>query len=167
MSQKVVTTFLVNGARHQVAVRPYDVLLDVLRETLNLTGSKRGCDMGTCGCCTVLIDGVPKLSCLTLALDAAGAAITTVEGLKDGGRLHPLQKAWATTGGSQCGFCTPGFLMTSTALLEANPRPSDAEIRTALSGNICRCTGYVKIVEAVKMAAAELAGVPVESGETR
>jgi aerobic-type carbon monoxide dehydrogenase small subunit (CoxS/CutS family) len=164
MSQKVVTTFLVNGARHEVAIRPYDVLLDVLRETLNLTGSKRGCDMGTCGCCTVLIDGIPKLSCLTLALDAAGAAITTVEGLKDGGHLHPLQKAWATTGGSQCGFCTPGFLMTSTALLEANPRPTDAEIRTALSGNICRCTGYVKIVEAVKMAAAELAGVPVESG---
>ena len=165
MSQKAVTTFHVNGARHDVAVRSYDVLLDVLRETLNLTGSKRGCDMGTCGCCTVLIDGVPKLSCLTLALDAAGLPITTVEGLKDGSCLHPLQKAWAMTGGSQCGFCTPGFLMTSKALLDANPRPSDGEIRTALSGNICRCTGYVKIVEAVKMAAAELAGVPVSPVE--
>jgi carbon-monoxide dehydrogenase small subunit len=156
----------INGARHEVAVRSYDVLLDVIREALGLTGTKRGCDMGTCGCCTVLIDGRPRLSCLTLALDAAGKKVATVEGLKKGADLHPLQKAWAVTGGSQCGFCTPGFLMTSKALLDANPRPSDAEIRSALSGNICRCTGYVKIIEAVKMAAAELAGVPV-GGENR
>jgi aerobic-type carbon monoxide dehydrogenase small subunit (CoxS/CutS family) len=161
MAQKTLISLEVNGARHEIAVRPFDVLLDVLRDTINLTGSKRGCDMGTCGCCTVLIDGVPRLSCLTLALDAVGTSITTVEGLKDGAALHPLQKAWATTGGSQCGFCTPGFLMTSKALLDANPHPTDPEIRHALSGNLCRCTGYVKIVEAVKRAAAELAGVPV------
>lgn len=160
MDRKVIQLD-VNDSRRESAVRPYDLLLDVLREDLNLTGTKRGCDMGTCGCCTVLIDGRARLSCLTLALDAAGARITTVEGLKCGAVLHPLQKAWATTGGSQCGFCTPGFLMTSKALLDDNPRPSDAQIREALSGNICRCTGYVKIVEAVKMAAAELQGVPV------
>ena len=165
---KTLITLEINGAHHEIAVRPYDLLLDVLRETLNLTGTKRGCDMGTCGCCTVLIDGQPRLSCLTLALDADGKKIATVEGLKDGGTLHPLQRAWATSGGSQCGFCTPGFLMTSRALLEANPRPTDDEIRQALSGNLCRCTGYVKIVEAVKMAAAEMAGVQVvEEGEGR
>ncbi len=157
----------VNGARHEVAVRPYELLLDVLRETLNLTGTKRGCDMGTCGCCTVLIDGQARLSCLTLALDAAGRKITTVEGLKEGAALHPLQKAWANGGGSQCGFCTPGFLMASKALLDASPRPSDEEIRRALAGNLCRCTGYVKIVEAVKVAAAELAGVPVAGERER
>ena len=154
----------INDSRREAAVRSYDLLLDVIREDLNLTGTKRGCDMGTCGCCTVLIDGRPKLSCLMLALDAVGAKITTVEGLKCGAALHPLQKAWATTGGSQCGFCTPGFLMTSKALLDENPRPSEAEIREALSGNVCRCTGYVKIIEAVKMAAAELQGVPVSEG---
>jgi len=160
MDRKVIQLDI-NDSRREAAVRPYDLLLDVIREDLNLTGTKRGCDMGTCGCCTVLIDGRAKLSCLTLALDAVGTKITTVEGLKCGAALHPLQKAWSTTGGSQCGFCTPGFLMTSKALLDENPRPSETEIREALSGNVCRCTGYVKIVEAVKMAAAELAGVPV------
>ena len=154
----------VNGARHEVAVRPYDVLLDVLRETLDLTGTKRGCDMGTCGCCTVLLNGQPRLSCLTLALDADGTKIATVEGLREGADLHPLQKAWATEGGSQCGFCTPGFLMSAKALLDQNPRPTDPEIREALSGNVCRCTGYVKIVEAVKVAAAELAASPRGGG---
>lgn len=160
-STKTPLRLEINGAIHETAVRPYDVLLDIVRETLNLTGTKRGCDMGTCGCCTVLVDGRARLSCLTLALDAAGAKITTVEGLKTGACLHPLQKAWAFTGGSQCGFCTPGFLMTSKALLDTHPRPSDDQIRHALSGNICRCTGYVKIIEAVKRAAAEIAGVPV------
>jgi carbon-monoxide dehydrogenase small subunit len=163
MDRKVISLD-VNDSRREVAVRPYDLLLDVLREDLNLTGTKRGCDMGTCGCCTVLIDGRARLSCLTLAQGAVGTRITTVEGLKCGAALHPLQKAWATTGGSQCGFCTPGFLMTSKALLDENPRPSDAEIREALSGNMCRCTGYVKIIEAVKMASAELAGVPAAEG---
>jgi len=162
--EKKLITLEINGARHQVAIRPYDVLLDVIRETVGLTGTKRGCDMGTCGCCTVLIDGQPRLSCLTLALDAEGRKISTVEGLRSGESLHPLQRAWATCGGSQCGFCTPGFLMTSKALLDANPRPTDPEIREALSGNICRCTGYVKIIEAVKKAAADLAGVPVGEG---
>ena len=165
MDRKVIQLD-VNDSRREAAVRPYDLLLDVLREDLSLTGTKRGCDMGTCGCCTVLIDGRARLSCLTLALDACGAKVTTVEGLKRGATLHPLQKAWAVTGGSQCGFCTPGFLMTSKALLDGNPRPSEEEIRRALSGNICRCTGYVKIIEAVKLASAELAGVPV-GGEAR
>lgn len=160
MDRRVIT-LSVNGARHEVAVRPYDLLLDVLRETIGLTGTKRGCDMGTCGCCTVLLDGQPRLSCLTLALDAEGKAVSTVEGLRVGEALHPLQKAWAVAGGSQCGFCTPGFLMSARALLDANPRPTHDEICHALSGNLCRCTGYVKIVEAVQMASAEMAGVPV------
>jgi carbon-monoxide dehydrogenase small subunit len=166
MDKKLIT-LEINGARHQVAVRRYDVLLDVIREVIGLTGTKRGCDMGTCGCCTVLIDGEPRLSCLTLALDAEGRRIGTVEGLRAGEDLHPLQKAWAVCGGSQCGFCTPGFLMSAKALLDGNPRPSDPEIREALSGNICRCTGYVKIIEAVKRAAAELSGVPIGNGAPR
>jgi aerobic-type carbon monoxide dehydrogenase small subunit (CoxS/CutS family) len=135
-------------------VRPYDVLLDVLREELNLTGTKRGCDMGTCGCCTVHLDGRPRLSCLTLALDCVDKSITTVEGLRPDSRLDPVQQFFAETGGSQCGFCTPGFIMTARALLDANPDPDDAEIREAISGNVCRCTGYVKIIEAIRRAAA-------------
>jgi len=152
---RVLAKFRVNGAAHEVAVRPYDVLLDVLRETIGLTGTKRGCDMGTCGCCTVLVDGRPQLSCLTLALDAAeGQAITTIEGVREGEALHPLQRFFEEVGGSQCGFCTPGFVVCASALLEKNADPSDDEIRDAISGNLCRCTGYVKIVEAIREAAA-------------
>jgi len=151
---RVVARLRVNGRDVEPAVRPYDVLLDVLREDLNLTGTKRGCDMGTCGCCTVLLDGRPALSCLTLALEAEGREITTVEGVRGkDGSLHAVQACFEACGGSQCGFCTPGFIMTSVALLDRNPRPSEAEVRTAISGNVCRCTGYVKIVEAIGKAA--------------
>lgn len=156
----------VNGVRHEVAVRPYDVLLDTLRETLGLTGTTRGCDMGTCGCCTVHVDGVPTLSCLTLTLLAEGKEVRTIESVAPlGTELHPVQRAFVTTGGSQCGFCTPGFVMTVTALLEDHDNPSDGEIRRAISGNMCRCTGYNKIVESVKVAAAELRGEAPPSPE--
>ncbi len=155
MSRKVVQ-LRVNGVEHEVAIRPYDVLLDVLRENLNLVGTKRGCDMGTCGCCTVLRDGRPVLSCLTLALECTEAEIETVESLGAPGELDPIQRRWASEGGSQCGFCTPGFLMTTKALLKEKPDPTDDEISAAISGNICRCTGYIKILEAVRAAAADM-----------
>lgn len=154
--KKSIAKINVNGTVREVAVRPQDVLLDTLREELNLTGTRRGCDMGTCGCCTVLIDGRPRLSCLTLTLETEGARIGTIEGLPDRGELHPVQRAYHDSGGSQCGFCTPGFIMSTVALLEQNPDPTDSEIRAALSGNLCRCTGYIKIFEAVRTAAAEL-----------
>ncbi|HZI93175.1 MAG TPA: (2Fe-2S)-binding protein [Patescibacteria group bacterium] len=159
-----MTTLNVNGAERRLAVRPYDVLLDVLREQLNLTGTRRGCDMGTCGCCTVLIDGRPILSCLTLALEAEGASIRTIESVATGSGLHPVQEAFVQTGGSQCGFCTPGFIMTAVGLLEKNPDPSEEEIREAISGNMCRCTGYIAIIEAIRMAARRLRNEPAEVG---
>src|SRR5262249_9715854 len=138
----------VNGRPREVAVRPSDVLLDTIRNDLGLTGTTRGCDMGTCGCCTVHLDGVATLSCLTLTLLAEGCEIRTIEDVAPGGgQLHPVQRAFTTQGGSQCGFCTPGFIMTSVALLRDHPDPSDEEIRRAISGNMCRCTGYNKIVE--------------------
>lgn len=151
--ERRLMTLEINGAPRTVAVRPYDVLLDVLREELNLTGSKRGCDMGTCGCCTVHIDGRPRLSCLTLAIDCAGRQITTIEGLRDDGQLDSLQRFFNEVGGSQCGFCTPGFIMAARALLDADPDPDEATIREAISGNLCRCTGYQNIVKAVRAAA--------------
>jgi len=158
---RVVCRLLVNGHPREVAVRPYDVLLDTLREELGLTGTTRGCDMGTCGCCTVHLDGVPTLSCLTLTLAAEGREIRTIEDVAPlGTDLHPVQRAFHEKGGSQCGFCTPGFIMTTVALLERHPDPTDGEIRRAISGNMCRCTGYVKILEAVKSAAARLRGEP-------
>ena len=152
---RTLASFRVNGAVHRIAVRPYDVLLDVLRETLGLTGTRRGCDMGTCGCCTVLIDGRPTLSCLTLALEAEGKSITTIEAVAGAEGLHPLQESWVET--SQCGFCTPGFIMTALAFVEEKGEPTEAEIREAISGNVCRCTGYVSIIEAVARAAADVA----------
>jgi carbon-monoxide dehydrogenase small subunit len=149
----------VNDGLREVAVRPSDVLLDTLRDDLGLTGTTRGCDMGTCGCCTVHVDGVPTLSCLTLTLLAEGKRIRTIEAVAPlGTDLHPVQRAFHQKGGSQCGYCTPGFIMTSVALVERSPDPSDAEIRRAISGNMCRCTGYLKIIEAVKTAAAEMRG---------
>ncbi len=157
--ERVLVGMSVNGAEHRIGVRPYDVLLDVLREQLGLTGTRRGCDMGTCGCCTVLLDGRPVLSCLTLALEADGASVTTIEGVAEaqsGGALHPVQEAFVQTGGSQCGFCTPGFIMTAVHLLSANDDPTDQQIKDAISGNMCRCTGYVAIIEAIRMAAARL-----------
>lgn len=144
----------VNGVAHEVLAESNAILLDVLRDQVGTLGVKRGCDMGTCGCCAVLIDGEPRLSCLCLAKEVEGSAITTVEGLADGHHLHPIQQCFAEAGGSQCGFCTPGFLVVSAALLEENPNPSRSEIKCAIEGNLCRCTGYQQIVDAVEMAAA-------------
>ena len=154
----------VNCVEHEVAVRPHDVLLDVLRENLNLIGTKRGCDMGTCGCCTVLIGGRPMLSCLTLVLECVGAEIETIESVARGVELDPIQRQWAEQGGSQCGFCTPGFIMTTRALLRDNPNPSEQEMRDAISGNVCRCTGYVKILDAIRAAASEIRGEATVAG---
>lgn len=154
MVNKRLVNLNVNGSTYEIAVRPYDVLLDVIRENLNLTGTKRGCDMGTCGCCTVIIDGRARLSCLTPVLEAVGREITTIEGLKCDGELHPLQRAFAENGGSQCGFCTAGFIMTAKAYLDKHAQPSRGEIEEAISGNLCRCTGYIKIVDAIAAMAA-------------
>ena len=143
----------INGDAYELAVVPSHTLLEVLREDAGLTGTKHGCEQGECGLCTVLIDGRPQFSCLTLAIEAQGADIRTVEGLATSGELHPLQQAWGETGASQCGYCTPGMLMSAQALLERNPSPNRTEIREALAGNLCRCTGYQAIIEAVELAA--------------
>ncbi len=153
---KILIRLSVNGAWRELGVRPNETLLWTLREQLNLTGSKNGCDMGTCGCCTVLIEGRPILSCLTLTAEVDGKEIETIEGIRPGKELHPLQKQFAQCGGSQCGFCTPGFIVSSVAFLRNHPKPSESEIRHAISGNMCRCTGYVKIVEAISKAAEEV-----------
>lgn len=145
----------VNGQPKEVFVRDADTLLDVLREDLGLTAVKRGCDLGTCGCCTVQVDGEPVLSCLTLAAEVEDMEVLTVEGLPAGQRFSPLQNAWAEAGASQCGFCTTGFLMAADALLRENDRPSRDEIKEAISGNLCRCTGYIKIIDAIEACAAE------------
>ena len=157
----------INGVEQEVAVRSYDVLLDVLRENLNLIGTKRGCDMGTCGCCTVLRDGRPILSCLTLVMDCPGTPIETIESVARPTKLDPIQRHWATEGGSQCGFCTPGFIMTTRALLRDNPDPTDEEMRRAISGNVCRCTGYIKILDAIREAAAEIRSGTAPGGKNR
>ena len=146
----------VNGETHDVVFASYKTLLEVLREDLGLTGTKHGCELGECGACTVLVDGQPQLSCLLLALDCAGRPVETIEGLARGPELHPLQAAFTDFGGSQCGYCTPGVIMAAKALLEANPSPSREQIKEATAGNLCRCTGYNQIVEAIEAAAAEL-----------
>jgi aerobic-type carbon monoxide dehydrogenase small subunit (CoxS/CutS family) len=148
--------FRVNGEARQVAASPTHTLLEVLREELDLTGTKHGCELGQCGACTVLLDGEPVLSCLLLAVEAQDAAITTVEGLAHDNTLHPLQQAFAERGAAQCGYCTPGFLMSGAALLERTTTPTREEIKAALAGNLCRCTGYTKIIEAVELAAARM-----------
>jgi len=158
LAPQTTATFRVNGEERTVVFPTHHTLLEVLREELGLTGTKHGCELGECGTCTVLVDGQAVLSCLVLAVEAAGRSIETVEGLQDGNRLHPLQAAFADLGAAQCGYCTPGILMAAKALLAGNPRPSDAEIRQGLSGNLCRCTGYHKIVQAVEGAAAVLRG---------
>jgi aerobic-type carbon monoxide dehydrogenase small subunit (CoxS/CutS family) len=145
----------VNGVEITAVCPPQRILLDLLREDLLLTGTKRGCDLGTCGCCTVWVDGRPVLSCLTLAQLVAGREVTTIEGVTPAGGLSKLQRAFVDHGATQCGFCTPGFVMTATALLRDRPHPSRAEIERAIAGNLCRCTGYLKIVEAVDAAARE------------
>ena len=159
--KKELIELRVNGRRHELAVEPSELLLDVLRRDLQLTGSKRGCDDSSCGACTVLVDGVPTLSCTMLALSASANGpvtpeITTVEGVADHGALAAIQKAYGDCGGAQCGYCTPGFMITVKALLDRNPDPTEDDIRHALSGNLCRCTGYNQIVEAVEDAAAKL-----------
>lgn len=145
-------TLNINGTIHQVDVKPLETLLAVLRDRLNLTGTKDGCGEGVCGACTVLVDGHPVSSCLLLAAYAEGKTITTIEGVSGDGKLHPLQKAFLDNGAFQCGYCTPGMILMAKALLEQNPRPSAADIREFMAGNICRCTSYVEIVRAVKQA---------------
>ena len=155
---KVRLSFEVNAEFVEVLADGYKTLLEVLREDVRLTGTKHGCELGECGTCTVLVDGRAILSCLMLAAECEGAAIETVEGLQQGNRLHPLQQAFADLGAAQCGYCTPGILMAAKALLAVNPQPTREEIRAALAGNLCRCTGYIKILEAVEWAAATLRG---------
>jgi carbon-monoxide dehydrogenase small subunit len=139
----------INGESCEIYVEPKKTLLEVLREDLGLTGTKEVCDLGTCGACTVLIDNKPVLSCLTLAVACKGKEITTIEGLKEGEKLHPLQTSFINKGAIQCGMCTPGMIMTSKAFLDENPHPTEMEAREAIAGNLCRCTGYVKIVDAI------------------
>ncbi|MBK8978333.1 MAG: (2Fe-2S)-binding protein [Planctomycetes bacterium] len=157
-SSKVLGTFVVNGEPHEVAYAPHKTLLEVLREDLGLTGTKHGCELGECGACTVLLDGTPVVSCLVLAQEVEGRAIRTIEGLADGPDLHPLQDLFAELGASQCGYCSAGFMLAASELLERNPDPTRDEIRAAVAGNICRCTGYIKIFEAIELAAARLRG---------
>ena len=149
-----IVTFTLNGDACEVGVRDNETLLETLRERLGLTGTKLGCDLGACGACTVLLDGWPVLSCLLPTFRVDGHDVTTIEGLSRSGELHPVQLAFHRAGAVQCGFCTPGMILSAASLLDRNPQPSDDDIREALVGNLCRCTGYVKIMDAVKMAAA-------------
>ncbi len=151
--ERVVLTLAVNGEKSELLVPVHKTLLEVLREDMQLTGTKHGCELGECGTCTVLVDGKPELSCLLLPIQIQGRAITTVEGMASGSELHPLQQAFAELGAAQCGYCTPGILLASKSMLEDNPRPTRDEIREALAGNLCRCTGYTKILQAVELAA--------------
>jgi len=163
----VTIRLTVNGETHRLVVEPRRLLADVLREDIGLTGTNLGCEHGACGSCTVLVDGQSVCSCLMFAVQANGHEVMTVEGLTHGGEMHPLQKAFWEKQGLQCGFCTPGFLMTAYELLQHNPHPSEEEIRSALSGNICRCTGYQHIIEAVQSAAMSMAAsdaVPSSTG---
>ena len=147
-----------NGESVEVSFAPHKTLLEVLREDLRLTGTKHGCELGECGTCAVLVDGKAVLSCLVLGLECDGRSVESIEGMADASGLHPLQQAFAELGAAQCGYCTPGFLLTAKVLLEENSTPSPREIREALAGNLCRCTGYVKIFETVELAAARLRG---------
>jgi carbon-monoxide dehydrogenase small subunit len=158
----VALRLTVNGETRTVSVALHHTLLEVLREDLGLTGTKHGCELGECGTCTVLVDGRPVLSCLAIPAAIEGRNVTTVEGMETARGLHPLQRAFADLGAAQCGYCTPGFLLTAMALLEESPDPSREEIVDALGGNLCRCTGYLKIYEAVELAAARLRGEDVE-----
>ncbi len=146
----------VNGERIEQLLPVHKTLLEVLREDMHLTGTKHGCELGECGTCTVLVDGRPELSCLLLPIQLEGRAITTIEGLARGSELHPLQQAFAELGAAQCGYCTPGMLLAASSLLDSNKRPSSDDIREALAGNLCRCTGYQKIIEAIELAAGRM-----------
>ncbi|GCE45519.1 carbon-monoxide dehydrogenase small subunit [Thermosporothrix hazakensis] len=162
--QRQLITLTVNGERREVAVLPHHTLLEVLREDLGLTGTKHGCELGECGACTVLLDGRPALSCLTLPLAVQDCEITTIEGLERNGKLHPLQETFAELGAAQCGYCTPGIILAGVALLEEIPHPSLEQIKEALSGNLCRCTGYTAIYAAVEEAARRMTA-PIPSGK--
>jgi aerobic-type carbon monoxide dehydrogenase small subunit (CoxS/CutS family) len=151
--ERVVLTLDVNGETRQLLVPVHKTLLEVLREDMQLTGTKHGCELGECGTCTVLIDGRPHLSCLVLPVQIEGRAITTIEGMAAASELHPLQVAFSELGAAQCGYCSPGILLAARSLLDDNPSPSRDEIKEALAGNLCRCTGYVKILDAVELAA--------------
>ena len=151
-----LTRFRLNGETVHVTFAPHKTLLEVLREDLQLTGTKHGCELGECGTCAVLVDGKPVLSCLMLGVEAEHTEITTIEGMMQNGKPHPLQNAFADLGAAQCGYCIPGILLTAKVLLDEHPRPTRDEIRQALSGNLCRCTGYTKIIEAVELAAKEM-----------
>ncbi|HEY7786872.1 MAG TPA: (2Fe-2S)-binding protein [Pyrinomonadaceae bacterium] len=160
--QKIHIQFTLNGEATEVAFAPHKTLLEVLREDLSLTGTKHGCELGECGTCTVLVDGRAILSCLMLGLDIEGREVKTVEGMAVGAEQHPLQDTFADTGAAQCGYCSPGFLLVAEELLNKNANPSRDEIKEALSGNLCRCTGYIKIYEAVELAAARMRGEEIE-----
>ena len=164
---KQLITLHVNGETHEVWAAVHKTLLEVLREDLQLTGTKHGCELGECGTCAVLVDGRPVLSCLALPVELQGREIVTVEGLAENGEPHPLQVAFAELGAAQCGYCIPGMLVTAKALLEENPDPRRQEIREALAGNLCRCTGYAKIIEAVEVAGERMRAAPVEIGDRR
>jgi carbon-monoxide dehydrogenase small subunit len=148
----------VNGKDYELQIKPSATLLDVIREDLGLTGTKEGCGVGECGSCTVIVDGITVNACLMLAMEAQSSRVTTIEGLADGEKLHPIQQAFVDVGGLQCGFCTPGMILSTKALLDENDSPTDEEIRKGLEGNFCRCTGYTKIIESVRTAANMLKG---------
>jgi carbon-monoxide dehydrogenase small subunit len=151
-------TLIVNGKSYALSIQPWRTLLEVIREDLKLTGTKEGCGLGECGACTVLLDGRTVNSCLVLATEADGKQITTIEGLADGDKLHSIQQAFVDHGGLQCGFCTPGMIMSAKALLEETPSPTEEEIRRGIAGNFCRCTGYTKIIESIAAAAKSMGG---------
>ena len=155
---KTLLACTVNGEERTVLADTRDTLLELLRDRIGLTGTKEGCGNGNCGTCTVLVDGAPVCACLMLALEAPGRDIVTIEGIANGGRLHPIQQALVDLNGTQCGFCTPGIVLSAKALLDANPAPTEPDIRHAIAGNLCRCTGYGKIVEAIAAAAASMRG---------
>ncbi len=163
--EKAHLSMVVNGEPTEVAFAPHKTLLEVLREDLGLTGTKHGCELGECGTCTVVVDGQAVLSCLTLGLACTGKHIETIEGMAHGASLHPLQETFADLGAAQCGYCTPGFLLAAKVLLEHNHTPTRDEIKQALAGNLCRCTGYLKIYEAVELAAAQMRGEKAEPRE--
>ena len=155
-TQSISVSFTLNGRSQEIEVEPHELLLDVVRDRLGLTGAKRSCDVQVCGACTLLVDGRPVSACTTLAFEIRGRSVMTIEGLAEDGKLHPLQNAFIEHGGFQCGFCTPGMLLASKALLDENPNPSEAELKHFMHGNLCRCTGYKKIIESIMAAAKEM-----------
>ncbi len=154
--QLIPVSFTLNGRLQEIDVEPHELLLDVVRERLGLTGAKRSCDVQVCGACTLLLDGRPVSACTTLAFEVRGRSVLTIEGLADGDELHPLQQAFIEHGGFQCGFCTPGMILAAKALLDENPNPSENELKHFMHGNLCRCTGYKKIIESIMAAAQKM-----------